>query len=334
MNQRDQTDNTGCPSTASDRWRRIVTNTFRLGLTAVAFLYALFRAYQEARQVSPDSLQPASLVAAAICYIGGLLMCGWFWNMSLRDTGGRPNAANLFAAYFAGHMAKYLPGKVWVVIVRTTWPRGAGMNALNLATTATQETLLMMGVGGVGGALLWWLTAPGFRSVLHSGLFLFCLLGGAAMAIAASPLAIGYVLRLRKTGPGPVRLRWRTYFAGVGLMCLCWALLGTSLYFVSGSLATGARVQLLAAVAAVSVGTATGFLTFLPGGLGSRELAITEVLGSYGVPYAALQAAALRLVWLVSEVVCWLGWWIIDASLASRGSSVIPPEIRDDRKRS
>jgi hypothetical protein len=63
--------------------------------------------------------------------------------------------------------------------------------------------------------------------------------------------------------------------------------------------------------AAVALSTVCGFVSLIPGGLGSRELVLVETLGPVvGTDHAWMSAILLRIVWIIAELfaagLCWL----------------------------
>ena len=61
--------------------------------------------------------------------------------------------------------------------------------------------------------------------------------------------------------------------------------------------------QLPLLTGAVALAAVAGFLSLLPGGIGVRELVVTEVLTPlYGAVLGVAGAVLLRIVWLVCEL--------------------------------
>ncbi|MDP7206105.1 MAG: hypothetical protein QGH11_11065, partial [Pirellulaceae bacterium] len=57
-------------------------------------------------------------------YLGGLVPCWWYWRYTLRSMGQSPALLGSLAAYFIGHLGKYVPGKAMVVVLRAGYIRG------------------------------------------------------------------------------------------------------------------------------------------------------------------------------------------------------------------
>ena len=291
---------------ATEAGRSWWVELLKLAVTVCAMGYAVYRAYGEATVLPRPSIGMLRiLTAAGLCYAAGLFCCVLYWSALVVDRGGRPQPLSLLAAYFLGHLAKYLPGKVWVILVRATWPVGAGLSTGVLAATATQETLFMMGVGGAGGALLWVATksAEGSHGAWVSAAV--AAVAGVLMIVLSSPLVAGWsrAVRVGDRFRELAEIRSSTFLRGLLWMSSCWFLLGISLRLVFAAL-PGPGPPVVGCVAAMAVATVVGFVSMLPGGLGSRELVLAAILSSYGVTAPALVAAMTRLVWLATEIVC------------------------------
>lgn len=290
--------------------RSTVRTVLRVVVALVAFGYAVYRAYGQAQRLPPLTAAGLGYLGlSGVAYAAGLLCCALYWLSLIRGGGASPQRLSVLAAYFVGHLAKYLPGKVWVIVVRSTWPEGPGMNTAMLAMTATQETLLMMGVGGIIGGGVWFLTADAFHPAA-AGCAVLAMGSGTAMMLIGSPVLAPLLRRLPRLGRfAALAVQSPGSFArGIAWMVSCWLLLGVSLEFVYAALRVGSP-GLLACVVAVSVATSVGFVSMLPGGLGSRELVLAAMLVSYGATAPALVATAMRVVWLGTEIVCSLLFW-------------------------
>src|SRR5262245_33653345 len=61
---------------------------------------------------------PGYLAAAGASYLAGLGLSAVYWHRLLHSLGQRPPGPALAWAFFFGHLAKYVPGKAMIVIVR------------------------------------------------------------------------------------------------------------------------------------------------------------------------------------------------------------------------
>ena len=99
---------------------------------------------------------------------------------------------------------------------------------------------------------------------------------------------------------------YRTLICGWAAMVFGWVVMGTSLWAMLRGLDMEANLAqswyLYTAIVAMAV--VGGFASMIPGGLGSREAVFTGLLGPLvgGEEMALIVAVALRLTWLVAEL--------------------------------
>ncbi len=293
------------------RWFAVVA---RVAIAAAVVAGVSHRVYRERSKLAAYewTLRPGWLVAGGAAYAGGLATCATFWWMAMRDRGGRPTWASTLAAYFAGHLGKYVPGKGLVLVIRASMVRGPGVTAASAAITAAHETLLMMAVGSlVAAGLLGFVDAPHRDRLLGAALVV-----AVALATVSSPPVIARLGRLASrpfvgdSELGDHTCRWRTVGVGTVPIVAGWALMGVSLAAVLAATgdwgvlvaARGTAETLALVTIVVSLATVGGFVSLMPGGLGSREWIVAETLGpAIGADHALVAAVLLRLVWIGAE---------------------------------
>lgn len=254
---------------------------------------------------------PPWLVLSGVCYALGTLCAGMFWRTSLvRLAQPAPPGKTLYA-YCLGHLGKYFPGKAMVIILRVGVL--APLGVLKVATTLTVflETLTMMAVGSAWAAIcLLWLRLDVRWTLLAIGLM------GMTFLPTLPPL-LREVLRRTQRGIEPhlmdawlARIDWRLLGQGWAAMTFTWLANGCSLACVliasPAAEFTGVDALTIAASAlgACAMAVVLGFVSFLPGGAGVREVVLSTMLAPIVGPVAALAAAVwIRVVWLVTEVV-------------------------------
>ena len=103
-------------------WLRWAKFALRWAITLAIVLAAGKRVWLEKAKLAPYAVSPSPgwLIASGACYIAGLAACARFWRSAMRDMGGRPSWTSTLAAYYAGQLAKYVPGKGLVLVVRAT----------------------------------------------------------------------------------------------------------------------------------------------------------------------------------------------------------------------
>jgi uncharacterized membrane protein YbhN (UPF0104 family) len=139
---------------------------------------------------------------------------------------------------------------------------------------------------------------------------------GALMALASGlPLwppffrRVVRLLQLKRLNPqiesAIAGLDWRITLWGGGLMGAAWCLMGLSLWAALQSV-PGVTVevgQFPLLVATVALALVAGFVSFIPGGLGAREVVVIPLLAPvFGQVVAVVSAVLLRLIWLLSEL--------------------------------
>jgi glycosyltransferase 2 family protein len=258
--------------------------------------------------------QPFWLVSSGAIYLAGLLPAAMYWHHVLRVLGQDVRWSTALRAYYVGHLGKYVPGKAMVVILRTMMVRGHRADTAVAAVSVFFETLTMMAVGAF--------LAAGILAVrLREERFLFW--GSIGLMIVAGLPVLPPIFRLLarlagigKSDPAAAaalsRLGWSTLLAGWICMALVWVLMGASLWSVfrgTGVTDIGFFEYGPEFVAVVSLSMVAGFLSFIPAGLGVRDLIMVELLVKIFTPVGLSDAMAtvagglLRLIWLVSELI-------------------------------
>jgi hypothetical protein len=315
-----------------------VAVTLRVVVAAAVIAGVGRRIWLERAKLANYNLRPAPswLGVSGIMYLGGLSTCAGFWWLAMRDRRERPRWSTTLAAYFAGHLGKYVPGKGLVVVIRAGMMRDSEVGVAAAAITSVHETVLMMATGSlVSLAILSVIDVP------HQNYLLVCA-GALTVALgffALPPIAI----RLGRfasrpfgtvSAPEAHASRWSTVAGGAAVIAMGWILMGLSLAAVLAALdelsavmtqfgAIG-TVALLTAV--VALATVVGFVSLLPGGLVSREWVMVEMLaplfGSDGVAAATAAAVLLRVVWIVAELAGTALCWILDRLCKNRRAAI------------
>jgi uncharacterized membrane protein YbhN (UPF0104 family) len=143
-----------------------------------------------------------------------------------------------------------------------------------------------------------------------------------ATALPIWPPVMSFLVRLMgigKLNPAAAdklaRVPRGLFFAGCALMAVGWMLHGLGLWATLRAIGEEGWPprQLGVDIVAVAMGTVAGFLSFIPGGAGVREIVQTEILASNYADGPALIATILwRLVMLVTELLLaimlyWMG---------------------------
>lgn len=263
-------------------------------------------------------LRPGWIALAVLSYLAGYFPAGVYWHIILRKLGQNPTFYESVRAYYIGHLGKYIPGKAMVVALRAGLVRGERVKTSVAVGAVFLETLTMMAVGAMISAILLFIF---FR---EQTVLMLVALG--LMVVSGLPVVPFFFRKIVKIA-GAVkgddemnralnRFNTKTLLCGWALMCVTWLLIGLSLCAtINGvGISTGDLLHHLPRfVAASALSTVAGFLSMIPGGLGVREMVLTELMHRYfeivalpeGLTARAaglVVAAVARLISLVSEL--------------------------------
>jgi uncharacterized membrane protein YbhN (UPF0104 family) len=285
-------------------WLQLLVTVLVITFVAIAFWRPLEQLHE--RQVSWSS---PWLVLAGIAYAIGLCCSLAFWWLALTGLGQHPNPHRVPWAYFLGHLAKYVPGKALVVLLRTVIVRGPQCRTEVAAVSVIYDTILFMAVGAIFAGLIVLIGGPLGE---HLRYWHVLLLIGALVPLAFPPVFNGIMQRLTAPlrrlpdgthAPFP-RLSLRLLLIGLGLQTCGVVLLGASLAATIKSVRPDVEVipMLPELVAKLAAATVLGFVIPTPAGLGTREYALMLMLqDDLGPDFAALVPLITRLTWLVTE---------------------------------
>ena len=252
-------------------------------------------------------VKPSWLLISAALYLLGLLPVALFWRQILRALGQRPTWCQTLRAYFLGHLGKYVPGKVMVVVIRAG-AIGGDVNRPLAAVSVFLETLTMMAVGAFVSAAI----VIGVFGWHHR----LAWLAAGVLVVAGLPTLPPIFRTLVRRMPSHwlcehnhvalERITYRLMLQGWIAITIGWSLMGLSLWATLRSLGT-ADLRWPAdwplATAAVALATVVGFASLIPGGAGVRDWVLAALMISrFGVATALVSAFVLRMVWLVSEL--------------------------------
>jgi len=279
------------------------------------------------------------LIPAGLLYLGCHCVWGTFWVQLLWGQGVRIGWLAGMRAYFISQLAKYVPGKAWVILWRVALLRKYGAGTAIVAVTATYETLTNMATGAMLAVCLLPWAGLGLDLNVYHGLALGC--------VALLPLAAGAVNILAAKMLKNRRGAEAKPLPAPGFLLLCrgmlqslvgWIFLGVSLWLTVAGLSTIEPAwnldTFLEDLSAVAISYVAGFAAFiLPGGFGAREAVLQKVLavqllpteGAAAAPLAAIIAIVLRILWTAFEVAVSLTCWL--ANKRSRANETIVERI-------
>lgn len=268
---------------------------------------------------------PAWLVASGALYVIGLVPMAWFWHRALASLGQPAPWPATLRAYFFGHLGKYVPGKALAIILRVAAVRKWVTSMRIAIVSSLLETLVMMSVGAFLAAALSMVVLRLEPELAALAMAMAVAVGLPTLPPVARWLARIGVARLKQPSgetdqeefdsPTPIPpdieanlrgINLRLLAAGWLAACLCWLLLGLSLWATLRAIGVDdlepvAHLPLL--IAAVAFAVVAGFASMLPGGLVVRDALLMQLLAPHcGSANALVAAVLVRLVWLVSEL--------------------------------
>ena len=259
------------------------------------------------------------ILPAGLLYLGAHTIWASFWVTLLHSVGVDVPWSVGVRSYFVSQLGKYVPGKVWVIVIRVRMLGGAGRDRAAIGVTATYEALISMASGAFVSLLLLPLVGLNLDAYGSSAYILIAVAAGIPLGAALLHRIIGRVIQKKLKSDSmrfPV-LRITLMIRGLFQASLGWLLLGLSLWMVfqgvrpePGKLdfQVFGRMTVINGCAYV-----LGFLAFFaPAGAGIRELVYQSFLAKElehtllpkvagGV--AAVASLILRLVWTFAELV-------------------------------
>ncbi len=260
------------------------------------------------------------LLLSAVLYGIGLLPASFVLSRALSALGFEVPISRVAAAQLIGHLGKYVPGKAMVVVLRASVlnrQRPSGNHpsvSLRAATIAiTVETLTVIATGAMWAlCVLVFLDTPIWMK--QTSLFM-----AVAAAVGTWPPIIKRVLSRRIVG-GTLSFQWKTsdMLAAWFWNTIAWLLIGgammATVLALPESMRTANDLSLgriyAVSFASISLAFVAGFLSFLPGGAGVREVVLTTMLASIVGPSGSLIAAIImRVVHLAVEAILAAAAW-------------------------
>ncbi len=274
--------------------QRAIATVAVLGLLA----WVVWRAWQDAGEVDWGGLQlrPELLVAAVLLPVAAFAVQGLAWVVMMRGLGYRLGWLAGVRAYLLSLLGNYIPGKVFIMVIRAQVAREQGLPGLPVAASVVLETLLRIVVGAVLAAgMLHWM---GLGQIYLGGLIALVLVAG----VIAHPRvfhALGN-WALRKMGREPMP-------KAIGATDLAIVMIGYvgfwALYVVGFCLLVegimGDEVRSVAGmgVAFIASQISSNLAFFAPVGLGVSDATLAEGLRLAGAVGAAGVVAVVARVW-------------------------------------
>jgi hypothetical protein len=245
------------------------------------------------------NLSWGKLVVSGALMLASLSLTPSGWVMISRSMGATVPAGEMFAAWYASQLGRYIPGKIWLFAGRAGFLKANGMKTGRAAATTAYE--LFFTVASVGLLVI-------MLSVTTQSVFVYSSARTAALAAAAAILLLpllhpvqNYLCRKKGINPGKLP-SIRTSLGVTLLYSSLWAIRGYSLFLLMRG--TGlAEVSFPQALAAAPLSWLAGYIVFfVPGGIGVRETIAAAIAAPGLVAPATVVIAGQRIFMAAAEL--------------------------------
>jgi uncharacterized membrane protein YbhN (UPF0104 family) len=256
-----------------------------------------------------DRFDARYLVLALLFHSGALLTAAYTWHRIVSTVAREGSLARNVRIYVTSAFARRLPGSLWGPALRMYWYRRLGGDWRTVAVATAFE--------------VWALTISGAILALF-GAVLFIGPGASIRAWAGLVLLLAFlgVLFIPRVNEGLVsQLTRRLQTVAIPSGCLSshellrWVTLGL-INWISGGFVLAAILRALVPYQAIQIpgilacwavaGTGGMVITFVPGGFGVVELALTGLLGFFVPAPVALSAAIGLRVFVTASEILWM----------------------------
>lgn len=282
-------------------------------VVSLIVLLAVFSAASKAiRQLGQQQLDWTDLslqwmVAAVACYFAS--MCsGWcFWHVVLLRMGQKPSWTSSFCAFFYGQLAKYIPGKALVVVVRTATVAGPGTRASVAAISVFVETVTWLAIAATIAFVMFGLDSEAdWNWRLASTVIFICSFFPTLPPVFRKLVGIVGGKKFSEARTDARRgINLGTSLIGWAIMSCGWLLAASSLCLILKALpgTDPVAADWISCLGVVTLASVVGFASFLPGGVGVRELVMIPLLApQFGATQALAAAILMRVVWVLTEL--------------------------------
>jgi len=213
------------------------------------------------------------VVLACLPTLMMLLLVSWGWTLVMRWVGIPLSACTGFEIYYRSSIFRYLPGSFWYLPGRAYLCRQRGISLATFAGSALLELFFLLSAAGIIGGIA---VTIRFNIVWLSVISLGCLLS-VGLALLWPKQLRRLVLRKHDTSRSQ-----RTKLLIIILIYLsAWFMYGTSVSLLLLALNVPVSLSISNCGYVISASTAawtTGFLSFIPTGIGIREASLAGLL--------------------------------------------------------
>lgn len=237
---------------------------------------------------------------------GGWFFCrAWLWQRLLASFGYEVAYRRAFRAWVLSELARYVPGKIWIVLGRSYFSARDGVPTSIVVTGMAFELVLVT----LSASAFVLMRAASATRVLRVPV-IWVAVAGALLVILAHPRIITPLVNaaLRRLGQPqiPTRLHYLHLLGMVGLCALMWLCLTLGFGILAVSVTPVAPGDLVRIAASFPVAWVIALASVIsPAGLGVREGVLAALLaGALPEGVAVVLALASRIWLTVVELLC------------------------------
>lgn len=289
---------------------------FRI-LLYLSILFFIWYLYRTDYLVFEDiSFDPGLLAASIFFLFAGFLGICVSWGLALRASGNQAQYTDAIISQGIYVFAKYIPGKLWVVMGRASWfsPDRARLKTLSLVSLQEQLVFLWWGLALSLPPTFMILQKPWLGLIIAAGIAMLTLLLFSGWLYRYFSVILNRLLK-KDWEFKPMK---RSFFLKVSVpVLLFWLLWSAGFWFLMISMFDNVP-PLLAFV--FPAGMTYGFLViFMPAGIGVREgvLAAFLIAGGFAPANAVTISIVSRLWFVAGEILLFLLAWAL--KLAGNG---------------
>jgi uncharacterized membrane protein YbhN (UPF0104 family) len=298
------------------------------------------------QELAERPLHTGWLLLSGLLYVLGQGFSAMYWIRLLGHLGAHPPLGAALRAYYIGQLGKYLPGKAWALLLRTSLVHNHGVGIGLAALTSFYEVLTTMAAGVLVAAVLFAVLGADAGEGINAQTLLHLLLmeqpgeGGVHRSVAVLLSALLFVaflvplhpaifnrLALRRIGETPVpsdrlpRIRFVYLLEGLAFAAVGWLCLGVSfaaaLRGIIGADWPLFDVRTARLPAIMGLSYVIGFVILIaPGGIGPREFMLTLLLTPELVGVQGMETEDARALVVLAVLVLRLVWTVAELIVA------------------
>ncbi len=280
---------------------------------AVALTWTVWKSWDQLshQPIAWSEFRWSYLLVAIVLYGCTMTIAAIVWRQVLLSFGCRISFFEAYQAFVFSQLAKYIPGKAMVIVIRCMLVCGDPQKPRHpigpVVASSFIETMMFILVGAQLGCLGIFFLPAVLSEIRWTAIAIMILFGFLTLPPIFSQF-ISFASRFGRRGQwsaGVFRLKWSSYLGAWGLTICAWLINGTAMWFVLAAIHPK-EIELpdyYLALTTISLATVAGFVSMLPGGLGVRELVMVPLLAPrFSMTTAVAVAILARLMCVSAEV--------------------------------